>query len=300
MLAASLYPWTPTQFFKKVYQKKAFVIKGQPKGRFDQVIAEQMFDLQLGPLVEATADSEEIHIWQPAKKKGQKIQSRATDDVAECVKAVKKGASLYFTSSADFRNTYGKALSHQMGYDFAGYFPGSSTGQNGAGDSMTEIEIFIAKKGNYTDWHMDFQENITFQLKGTKKWRLKTEPGMKSPVTGFSPHFKQTGNLELQAKTIQAYNGVDIAAKYDKAKLEKGCTEVTLEAGDILYHPAGIWHSVESVSDSISINFSMRQVRGADFVVNALRMHLLTDLQMRQGLRFAPGDVDNTSFIADL
>ena len=42
-----------------------------------------------------------------------------------------------------------------MGYDFASYFPGSTTKES-PGDSMTEIEIFISKKGNYTDWHVDF------------------------------------------------------------------------------------------------------------------------------------------------
>jgi ribosomal protein L16 Arg81 hydroxylase len=78
-----------------------------------------------------------------------------------------------------------------MGYDFASYFPGSTTSES-PGDSMTEIEIFVSKKGNYTDFHMDFQENFTFQLKGSKKWRLKTEHGMQAPVLGFSPHYSQS------------------------------------------------------------------------------------------------------------
>ena len=71
------------------------------------------------------------------------------------MKAAKKGASLYFTSTPDFRNSYGKALNYQMGYDFAGYFPGSTT-EDSVGDLMAEIEIFISKQGNYTDWHLDF------------------------------------------------------------------------------------------------------------------------------------------------
>ena len=140
---------------------------------------------------------------------------------------------------------------------------------------MTEIEIFVAKKGNYTDFHMDFQENFTYQLKGSKKWRLRTERGMQSPVMGFSPHYAQSSNLEAQAKVIKCYNGVNIGAKYNKTRLAQESTTVTLQEGDIMYHPAGIWHSVESITDSISINFSMRQVRSADLIVNALRMHLL-------------------------
>lgn len=77
-------------------------------------------------------------------------------------------------------------------------------------------------------------------------------------MLGFSPHFVKSNNLEMQAKGAQCYNGVDICSKYDKARLKKEATTITLNEGDIMYHPAGIWHSVESMTDSISINFSMR------------------------------------------
>ena len=93
---------------------------------------------------------------------------------------------------------------------------------------------------------------------------------------------------------------MDIGTKYDKKRLNRDSTTVILNEGDIMYHPAGIWHSVESVTDSISINFSMRQVRGADFIVNALRMQLLKDIDMRRGIRFAPDDPNNIAFIASL
>jgi quercetin dioxygenase-like cupin family protein len=53
-----------------------------------------------------------------------------------------------------------------------------------------------------------------------------------------------------------AYNEIDISSQYTNEYLEKNCTEVILNEGDILYHPAGIWHSVKSEEDSISINFS--------------------------------------------
>lgn len=51
MLEACLYPLTKEQFFNSVYQKKALVIRDQPKGRFDQVKKEQMYDLKLAPLI---------------------------------------------------------------------------------------------------------------------------------------------------------------------------------------------------------------------------------------------------------
>lgn len=75
-----------------------------------------MFDLNLPDLVQATAETESVHIWRPPKasktKKNQTIKSEETDDADVAVRAAKRGASLYFTSSQEFRNTYGKALSY--------------------------------------------------------------------------------------------------------------------------------------------------------------------------------------------
>jgi hypothetical protein len=42
-----------------------------------------------------------------------------------------------------------------MGFGFSGYFPGSTTEET-LGATMGEIETFIARKGHYTDWHLDF------------------------------------------------------------------------------------------------------------------------------------------------
>lgn len=71
---------------------------------------------------------------------------------------------------------------------------------------------------------------------------------------------------------------------------EKHCTEVILNEGDILYHPAGIWHSVEAIEDSISINFSLRHLRKADVIINALNMILLKDKSMREPLFITDGN----------
>jgi tellurite resistance-related uncharacterized protein len=147
-----------------------------------------------------------------------------------------------------------------MGHDFAGYFPGTST-QFSAGDTSGEIETFVSRAGNYTDFHTDFQENFTMQIRGSKKWRLLVEPGLDAPVLGFTPHYNNSGNLETQTKVHSAFNGVHMGEAYNKERLAEQATEIVLNEGDIMYHPAGIWHSVESASDSISINFSLRQIR---------------------------------------
>lgn len=150
---------------------------------------------------------------------------------------------------------------------------------------MGEIETFVSRAGNYTDWHTDFQENFTIQLKGAKTWKLKRS-GLEAPLLGFTPHYKNSGNLEMQQKVHLAYNKVNMSDQYDRTKLDKECSQVTLYEGDILYHPAGIWHAVTSDTDSISINFSLKGMRMAEFVCSAIQGNLFQLLNQRQFLSF--------------
>ena len=118
-------------------------------------------------------------------------------------------------------------------------------------------------------------------MEGSKRWYLRTQPELQAPLLGFTPHYEATGNLETQTKVAQAFNGCDLGTSYSKERLMSESTEIVLNEGDIMYHPAGIWHKVESVSDSVSINFSLRQVRWAELICNALRMQLLNNTQLR-------------------
>ena len=78
---------------------------------------------------------------------------------------------------------------------------------------------------------------------------------------------QDSGNLETQQKAHLAYNNVDMSKQYlNQEKLDNKCATITLNEGDILYHPAGVWHSVTSTDDSISINFSMKALRMGEFV----------------------------------
>lgn len=50
--------------------------------------------------------------------------------------------------------------------------------------------------------------------------------------------------------------------------------QVVLNEGDILYHPAGIWHQVECTTDSVSINVSLIASTYADVFTDALKTML--------------------------
>lgn len=113
-----------------------------------------MFNLNLKKMCKNTA-SDKMHIWFPNKntstddQKSKQIKSIETDDLDLVIASYERGgASLYFGSSLEFRNKYCKSLAYQMGMNFGAYFPDFST--------MGEIETFWSRKGNLTDYHIDF------------------------------------------------------------------------------------------------------------------------------------------------
>ena len=146
---------------------------------------------------------------------------------------------------------------------------------------MSEIEVFVSKKGGYTDYHIDFQENFTVQLDGVKTWKLCLSD-LKSPIWGFTPHYAKSGNLEHQL----ILHGLQTKLEYDKEVVEKNATEVVIEPGDFLYHPAGIWHSVKWNQDSCTINFSMKNINIAEIISRSLKHLMNSDDFCRQNLTF--------------
>ena len=230
-------------------------------------------------LCENTA-SEQVHIWYPdrdnkSKEKFQKgIDSFGTNDIPLAIKAHEKGgASLYFGSPVEFRELYWKQLANQLGMNFSAYFSDFT--------SMSEWEIFISKKGGYTDYHIDFQENFSIQLKGSKKWKV-WKSGITSPLVGFTPHYNKTGNLEHQMKMIR----MELPFNYDKQELESIVDEIELNPGDVFYHPAGIWHSVEWLDDSFTINLSLKNLNKADIIAQSLKHLMNQDPELRENLTF--------------
>ncbi len=49
---------------------------------------------------------------------------------------------------------------------------------------------------------------------------------------------------------------------------------VDLEAGSVMYHPAGVWHKVEALDDSLSVNISLVGMTWADVAADGIRQLL--------------------------
>ena len=163
--------------------------------------------------------------------------------------------------------------------------------------------MFCARKGHVTAWHSDFQENFTIQLRGRKRWRLAHRREA-HPLRGETPHFADDSVLWDQAKS-RALGETIQSRKRPRAAPE--VEEVILDAGDVLYFPAGVFHEVESLDDdNISLNVSLMAPTTAEVICSALRHWLLRtdtgrarvttdEVRLRQVLGMAQKELDALS-----
>ena len=90
------------------------------------------------------------------------------------------------------------------------------------------------------------------QLSGKKKWRLK-EGSVNHPLRGCTPHYLSPDSVESQLKAARLSNpdfqfgwpnGSDMKNSYGEEQ------EAIVNPGDMLYFPAGMWHSVETIEEA--------------------------------------------------
>ena len=145
--------------------------------------------------------------------------------------------------------------------------------------------MFYSKKGHITDFHCDFQENISIQLVGSKTWHFQTSQ-LNYPLRGVTPHFDAVDNSSLPEQQLKVARLCD--PSFDNTSIPRALNKeysVTVYPGDVLYHPAGIWHRVECGEDSISMNMSLTVATYADLVCSALHQLLSKHEDFRRGVR---------------
>ena len=300
LLSASLYPLPVAEFKKEYWRKKAVAILGAGSRRVEQLIAEELCGLDVKELMAASA-SEQIFVWMKERHAAtdtlsllassasssssshsdlakQPITSFPLDNPNQLDAAMacyNSGSSLYFRSPPPLAHRFVRAFNAGVGFNWAGldYSSTSSSSQ-----AKGEIEVFVSRAGHHTGWHFDFMDNFTVQLRGKKTWMFGGVD-TQYPVRGFTPHYKDRSTDELQYKVHSACQ----EQPYDGEVPESG-DDVTLSAGDVLYHPAGIWHAVTCDEDSVSINISLIATTAADVISDAVRQMLWTADDGRAGL----------------
>lgn len=264
LLQRFVAPVSIDEFMQKCWAKRALAVRGAPT-RLKRIINNFLHDLHLDALLSETP-SERVHAWvKPASGRTEGLESVGVD--AEAARTLARaGAALYFRAPEELEGLLVPGLLCALGSGFAGRYPGD-------GRPRGEIETFVASKGHMTGWHTDFQHNFTLQLQGAKSWRFKKGP-VEHNVRALTPHYQTRAAYEQQMKLhlLSSPSSTDFRPPDE---FFADAEEVTLTAGDMLYHPAGIWHRVDTVSDdSISINVSLTIASWAELFGDALRQLL--------------------------
>ena len=270
LLAQLVHPLSPSSFFQRHWRQRALAVHGGRR-RFAALIRDRLHGLALRRLV-ADSPSEEIHVW--FRTAAGANESMKTADRAAALTCHGAGGSLYFRAPEVASELLVTALSQQLGLSFGALYPD--------GAPRSEVETFVSRPGHVTDWHFDFMENFTLQLKGTKRWKLKAS-SVEVPVRGCTPQWGRSsvdvrGAAEQQAKVHTQHARGDGGGAFDAAppaSFFDDATQVTLRPGSMLYVPAGMWHRVECDEESVSINVSLMGALWADVVADALRQRLL-------------------------
>ena len=249
-------------FLSETFRKSAMHLKG---GALDKL---GCFDglKMTGRLYEETASENGVHVW---------LLDRATSKIKSILVDAEQAKILHGAGHATYCRAPGEVeeilvsnFLSDLGIGCGRYEP------SGEGWGKGEVEIFVGTNGHFTDFHFDFQENFTIQLSGSKKWRIK-KGSVPSPILGATPHYLSEAVVEGQIKAARLGDSEFQFAPPDCKDSE--VEEVLVEAGDIWYFPAGMWHSVETVDPGVSMNISLMGKSYADIFCDSLKGYLRRD-----------------------
>lgn len=107
-----------------------------------------------------------------------------------------------------------------------------------------DLKIWIGPAGTVTPLHCDYDDNLLAQVWGTKRIML------------FPPHYAE--NLYLWESNPVLFGSkfnpeAPDFSRFPRARAVKGC-QCMLNAGDLLYLPAGWFHHVRAMTFSLSSN----------------------------------------------
>ncbi|GMH54383.1 hypothetical protein TrRE_jg7756, partial [Triparma retinervis] len=201
----------------------------------DEYDAEELFA--------STSSENGVHVW--LKDKSDKLNSIIVERPEDAARLHQAGHATYCRASPLVEQSLVSSFVSNLGLGCGRYDP-----EGGEGWGRGEVEVFCGTKGHFTDWHFDFQNNFTIQLSGSKKWNFR-EGEVPHPIRGATPHYKARGAVEGQLKAARLSD-----TSFQFSPPSEPTSTITMNPGDFMYFPAGMWHSVETLSPGMSLNIS--------------------------------------------
>ena len=240
LLASFVYPQTPQQFLARHYCSSAVAWRGGGSARLRHILDDFLHAGSTSALVRETA-SEAVHCWLkreasalPGEASSERLDSLKLEDGAQALTAHAAGASLYMRAPQEMHDVFVPALTDCLGMAWGGYYDPERAQPTG------EIEVFVSRPGHTTDWHTDFQQNFTVQLRGRKRWCFRRSRVPAAP-RAITPHFVVGTDVVEQQVKLQRLRDPDFAFGGPPSAAAAPEVSVVLEPGDLLYFPAGMW-----------------------------------------------------------
>jgi hypothetical protein len=131
----------------------------------------------------------------------------------------------------------------------------------------TLVNAYLSPHAKGFGTHFDKQSSLVIQLCGTKRWRVSDRPACPAPIENCLA----TALDEHRSRY----------AREVKRPEDLTCNEYLLEPGDILYVPAGCWHSARAEGESFHLTLSCMSPRIGDDLLRLLRRCLVRDERWR-------------------
>jgi hypothetical protein len=174
------------------------------------------------------------------------------------------GMALYFNLSSSFEDSreWTNALASDLGQL----------------QSRCKASLFITPANWTTEQHFDPNENFTIQLRGNKRWNIAPNNSVSHPVDRFT-------SSDVVPPRMSAY------CIYKNLSPPEVCSSEEMGPGSMLYIPRGHWHSVESLTESISLNLCIVPETWVSLLVPLIERLLLTSPELREVATGVAGSV---------
>lgn len=259
-LAKLIAPMTPKEFFSEYYNKRTLIIRGS-RDKFADIYTEQVW--RRSPMFDTTAVYDTALNGTPASK-AVSIPPSQVHDMYE--------AGLLTVGRVD---NLPQVTALMDGLRAGFQFP---SGKNAFVD---KVLCFASKDDMGYRLHWDVHHNFILQISGQKHWRHGLAPAVRSPING--------ARVAGPGEPAEVYDGKPVRTP------ELGeLSEATLEPGDFLYMPPGVWHAPRSVGHTMHLSVAMGHRPIFKMIVDVLKEEFGKKAQWREGFPLNLGD-DRTS-----
>jgi hypothetical protein len=149
--------------------------------------------------------------------------------VEDALRLHEAGMTLYFKPANAFLEGACRELAEILGEDV----------------DHAQPAIFLSRKGASTPLHFDAGDGVTLQIVGRKRWSTTERPHISFPPRNYFPGAAWHEDLAVLDGRVPSLS--DVGPLKDSV----------LEPGTCLFVPGGVWHEVECLDDSVSIDLNV-------------------------------------------